>query len=95
MLTNSSNARRYIGTTLYAAATAAYILGGAFVFMFVLELLKAREILYFKSDLFYAFRGAGEVVIWSAACFVVGILVNKLSRRIYPRLHKGIWRTRV
>lgn len=84
--------RYYFGTTLYALATTSYIVGGAFAFMFILELLKAREILIFKSDLFYAFRGAGEVIILAVVFLVLGKLINALSRRVYPDLHKNLWR---
>lgn len=94
MLALSPNGRRYLGTTLHALATGLYMVGGAFAFMFFLELLKAREILFFQSDLFFAFRGAGEVVILSVGFIVAGKVVNLASRKIYPRLHSGLWRNR-
>lgn len=85
------NHKRNIGVTLHAVATAFYMLAIMMGIMLILEIWKGYEILFYFDNNSIAFGGARETLVTGLAFTVCGLVVNFISRRVYPRLHGGPW----
>lgn len=87
----SNNAKRRLGIFLHGVATLFYILALLMGIMVFLEWMKALEILYYITDKTIAYGGVREVILTGLAFAVAGKVVNSISKKIYPRLHRGPW----
>lgn len=81
------------GHGLFILATLLYALCVFFIIMFFLEIWKAWDLIdyYHIKDLFFAYRGAGDVALSALLSAVLARLADYYAKKIYPKLRKGPW----
>ena len=77
--------RRVIGNILHLIATQFFLLAIAILFLTFMEVWKGLELLQKVRNAWFSFGGARELIAYALVFFVVGRLIDVVSKKFEPR----------